>query len=148
MLHLIPRLLWLMNQLLTMLQICKELIVALSYKLRMFGVEIDGPANIFCDNHGVVKNVSILELTLMKKHNAINYHAVREVVAAGVLIVGKEDGETNLVDLLTKVVMGQKRWDFCCLLFILLSWSNSQVILVVHCHGITSHTGRKRLEAL
>jgi hypothetical protein len=53
-------------------------------KLRMFGVSIDGPANVFCDNHGVVKNVSILELMLMKKHDAINYHAVREAVAAGI----------------------------------------------------------------
>jgi hypothetical protein len=26
------------------------------YKLRMFGVPIDGPANVFCDNRGVVKN--------------------------------------------------------------------------------------------
>jgi hypothetical protein len=30
------------------------------------------------------------------------------------------------------------------LLFILLSWSNSQVILVAHHHGITSHAGLKR----
>jgi hypothetical protein len=101
------------------LQICKELIVAMPYKLRMFGVEIDGPANVFCDNHGIVKNVSILpESTMMKKHNAINYHAVREAVAAGILRVGKEDGKTNLADSLTKVVMGQKRWDFCYCLFV------------------------------
>jgi hypothetical protein len=100
------------------LRICKELIVAIHYKLRMFGVEVNGPVNVFCDNHGVVKNVSILESMLMKKHNhAINYHEVREAVAAGILRVGKEDGETNLVDLLTKVVMGQKRWDFCYCLF-------------------------------
>jgi hypothetical protein len=99
------------------LRICKELIVAIRYKLRMFGVEVDGPANVFCDNCGVVKNVSIPESTLMKKHNAINYHAVREAVAAGILRVGKEDGETNLADLLTKVVTGQKRRDFCYCLF-------------------------------
>jgi hypothetical protein len=68
----------------------------------MFGVEVDGPANVFCDNRGVVKNVSILELTLMKKHNAINYHVVREAVAAGILSIGKEDGETNLADLLMR----------------------------------------------
>ena len=95
------------------LRICKELITALSYKLRMFGVPIDGPANIFCDNRGVVKNVSIPESTLMKKHNAINYHAVREAAAAGILRVGKEDGETNLADLLTKVLNGEKRWNIC-----------------------------------
>jgi hypothetical protein len=95
------------------LRICKEMIVALRYKLRMFGIPIEGPANVFCDNRGVVKNVSIPESTLMKKHNAINYHAVREAVAAGILRVGKEDGETNLADLLTKVLNGEKRWNIC-----------------------------------
>jgi hypothetical protein len=99
------------------LRICKELIVALRYKLRMFGVPIDGPANVFCDNRGVVKNASIPESTLMKKHNAINYHAVREAAAAGILRVGKEDGETNIADLMTKVIRGQKRWDLCHSIF-------------------------------
>jgi hypothetical protein len=79
----------------------------------MFGVPIDGPANVFCDNRGVVKNASIPESMLMKKHNAINYHSVREAEAAGILRVGKEDGETNISDLLTKSIRGQKRWDLC-----------------------------------
>jgi hypothetical protein len=82
----------------------------------MFGVEIDGPANVFSDNRGVVKNVSIPESMLMKKHNAINYHAVREAVVVGILRVGKGDGETNLVDLLM-VITGQKIWDFCYCFF-------------------------------
>jgi hypothetical protein len=34
------------------------------------------------------------------------------------------------------------------LLFILLSWSNSQVIPAARRYGITSHAGRKRSEAL
>jgi hypothetical protein len=34
---------------------------------------------------------------------------VREAAAAGNLRVGKEDGETNLVDLLMKMITGQKR---------------------------------------
>jgi hypothetical protein len=125
------------------MRICKELIAAIHYKLRMFGVEIDGPANVFCDNRGIVKNVSILELMLMKKHNAMNYHAVREVVAASILRVGKEDGEKNLADLLTKVITGQKRWDFCyCLgLTARLYWRHVTM-------GITSHASQKRLEAL
>jgi hypothetical protein len=58
------------------LRICRDLIVGLLYKLRMFGVPIDGPANVFCDNCGVVKNVSIPESTLLKRHNAINYHII------------------------------------------------------------------------
>ena len=45
----------------------------------MFGVLIDGPANAFCDNQGMVKNLSIHESTLLKKH------AVCEAVAAGIL---------------------------------------------------------------
>ena len=95
------------------LRICKELIVALRYKLRMFGVNIDGPANVFCDNRGVVKNASVPESVLQKKHNAINYHVVREAVAAGIIRVGKENGETNLADLLTKVLNGERRNKLC-----------------------------------
>ena len=100
------------------LRVCKELIVALRYKLRMFGIPVDGPANVFCDNQGVVKNVSIPESTLLKKHNAINYHVVEEAAAVGILRVGREDGQMNWADLLTKVLMGEKRWDFCwCLMW-------------------------------
>ena len=46
---------------------------------------MEGPANVFCDNRGVVKNASIPESTLAKKHNAINYHVVQEAAAAGIL---------------------------------------------------------------
>jgi hypothetical protein len=48
----------------------------------------------------------------MKKHkNAINYHSVvQEAVAAGIVRIGKGDGETNAADLLTstKSLTGQK----------------------------------------
>ena len=57
----------------------------------------------------IVKNMSIPEPVLHKKHNVINYHAVREAVAADILQVGKEDGQTNLADLLMKIVKGQRR---------------------------------------
>jgi len=95
------------------LRTCKDMLVALRCKLRMFGVPVDGPVNVFCDNRGVVKNASIPESALMKKHNSINYHSVREAAAAGILRVGKEDGQTNLADLLTEVLSGQKRWELC-----------------------------------
>ena len=58
----------------------------------MFGIPIYGPADVFCDNQGVVKNTSLPESVLSKKHNAINYHAVREAVVAGIMRVAKEDG--------------------------------------------------------
>jgi hypothetical protein len=53
-----------------------ELIIALRYKLRMFGVPLIGPADVFCDNESVVNNVTTPESTLTKKHNAICYHRV------------------------------------------------------------------------
>jgi hypothetical protein len=46
-------------------------------KLRMMGVPVKGPANVFCDNQSVFKNCSFPESTLKKKHNAIAYHRVR-----------------------------------------------------------------------
>jgi hypothetical protein len=36
----------------------------------MFGVPIEGSAKVLCDNQGVVKNASISESVLSKKHNA------------------------------------------------------------------------------
>ena len=46
------------------LRAAKVMIVALQYKLRMFGVPIAGPANVFCDNNGDVKNTMIPESML------------------------------------------------------------------------------------
>lgn len=93
------------------LQIAKEMIVALRYKLRMFGVPIRGPAAVLCDNQGVVKNASVPESALSKRHNAINYHVVREAAAAGIIRVGKEDGESNLADAFTKCLDRARRCD-------------------------------------
>ena len=64
------------------LRAVKDMVVAIRYKLRRFGVPIDGPANMFCDNNGVVKNTTIPESMLAKKHNAINYHAICEAVGS------------------------------------------------------------------
>jgi hypothetical protein len=91
------------------MRIAKEQIVALRYKLRMFGVPIVGPANVYCDNQGVVKNTSIPESTLAKKHNSINYHVIREAAAMGIIRVIKEPTETNLADLFTKCLPRSKR---------------------------------------
>lgn len=75
---------------------------ALRYKLRMLGVPIDGPANVFCDNKSVVTNSTVPTSTLKKKHNSIAYHRVREAVAAGILQIAKVHSSENLADLLTK----------------------------------------------
>ena len=80
-------------------------IEALHYKLRMFGIPIEGPTNVFCDNEAVFKNMTIPESTLKKKHNSICYHCCREAVAARVMRVAKEGTLTNLADLFTKTLM-------------------------------------------
>ena len=85
-----------------------ELLEALRYKLRMFGVPIDGPSNVFCDNEAVYKNSSLPESTLKKKHHSIAYHRCREAVAAGTVRVAKE-GKTNLSDLFTKLLPQPRR---------------------------------------
>jgi hypothetical protein len=77
--------------------------------LRMFGIPIEGPASVFCDNNSVVLNVTVPESTLSKKHNAIAYHRVRESVASKVIRVAKEPTETNLADPLTKQVPREQR---------------------------------------
>ncbi|KAL7545529.1 hypothetical protein ACHAWF_008875, partial [Thalassiosira exigua] len=56
------------------MRIARDMIVELRLKLKSIGVPMVGPANVFCDNQGVVKNTSIPESTLSKKHNSINYH--------------------------------------------------------------------------
>jgi hypothetical protein len=93
--------------------IAVELIEALRYKLRMFGIPLDGLMNVFCDNEAVTKNATIPESTLKKKHNSIAYHQMREVVAAETICVTKEDGAMNLVDVLTKL-LPQAMKDFLC----------------------------------
>jgi hypothetical protein len=75
---------------------------SLCYKLRMFGIPLEGSANVFCDNQSVVINASIPLSTLKKKQNAIAYHKGREAIAAGIIRVAKVDGDKNLADLLTK----------------------------------------------
>jgi hypothetical protein len=86
------------------LRIAVEQMEALRYKLRMFGVPIDGPADIYCDNQSVVDSSSLPQRTLQKKHNAICFHKVREAAAMDVIRVAKVDGTENLADLFTKVL--------------------------------------------
>ena len=79
-----------------------EIIEGMRYKLRMFGVPLDGPANVYCDNEAVFKNVTIPTSVLKKKHHSIAYHYCRQTVATGAIRIAKEESKTNLADLFTK----------------------------------------------
>ena len=87
------------------LRICTELIEALRYKLRSFGIPINSPADMFCDNKLVATNSSIPTSVLKKRHNAICYHIVREAQAAGTIRVGWIEDKYNLADLFTKTTI-------------------------------------------
>ena len=81
-----------------------EMIKTLRYKLRMFGIPIDGPASVFCDNEAVYKNTSMPASVLNKKVHSIAYHICREAVAAGIIQIAKEGTKTNLADLFPKIL--------------------------------------------
>ena len=86
-----------------------EMIEGLRYKLRMFGIPVEGPANIYCDNEAVTKNTQVPESTLKRKHHSIAYHRCREAVAAGTIRVAKQGTRKNLADLFTKVLTAARR---------------------------------------
>ena len=81
-----------------------ELIEALRYKLRMFGVPIEGPTNIYCDNEAECRNCSTPKSTLKKKHHSIAYHRNHEAVADGECRITKEATKTNLNNLFTNIL--------------------------------------------
>ncbi len=87
------------------LRIATEMIEALRYKLRSFGIPIDGPAEVFCDNKSVVTNSSVPASVLNKRHTAICYHRVREAQASQAIRTGWIPGDMNLADLFTKTTM-------------------------------------------
>ena len=84
------------------LKTCTEHIIALKFKLRMFGFPIEGEAKILNDNKSVVDSSSKIESTLNKKYSSIAYHLVRQAVAAGIIRVGWIEGISNIADELTK----------------------------------------------
>ena len=91
------------------LRIIFKKIIDLRYKLRTFGVPIEGYANVFCDNEAFYKSTSIADSTLKKKYNSVAYHKIWECIAARILVVHKEDTGSNLADILTKCLSADKR---------------------------------------
>ena len=53
-----------------------DLVEGLTYKLKMLGIPISGPARIFCDNDAVVRSGSFPEVVLKKKTLSIVFHRI------------------------------------------------------------------------
>ena len=117
------------------LRIATELNEALRYKLRTFGVPLNGPSEILCDNKSVVTNSSVPTSVLNKRHNAICYHRVREAQAAGIIRVGWIEGKDNLADLFTKTTMPtQTKTNFVKYIF-----NNEASVLKLKANGEIDH---------
>ena len=74
----------------------------------MFGVPMNGPADVFFDNQSVVTNISIPSSELNRKHNSICYYRVQEVHTYGMIRVGWISGEYNKADIGTKTTIPTK----------------------------------------
>ena len=83
-----------------------DLRVALHCKLRMMGIEVDGPANAFTGNESMFKSAAEPELALAKWHNAIACRSTRKAAAAKIVHIAWEDGQLNIKDVLTKLLTG------------------------------------------
>jgi hypothetical protein len=70
--------------------------------LRYLGVPVNGKSYMFGDNQAVVTNSSIPHSSLNKRHNALAYHRVREMIAAKVLGYYWIDGKHNPADIVSK----------------------------------------------
>ena len=86
-----------------------ELIAALRYKLRMFGVPINGSTEIVCGTEAVYKNSSTPKSQLRRKHHSILYHTIREAVASGAYSMAKKYTDTELSNIFTKVLPQPRR---------------------------------------
>ena len=81
------------------------------------------PARVFCDNESVVKCTSNIEAKLKKKHTSVSYCKIKCAIAAEIIVLYYEKSETNLADLLTKVLSKEMRKK---LIQCILNWDQNQ----------------------
>ena len=87
-------------------RIAVDLVVEIRYKLRMLGAPIIGSTLLFGDNQSMVLQVTRSHSVLKKRHQANNYHRVREAVAAGIVSIVHCASGWNLADMGTKALPG------------------------------------------
>ena len=89
-------------------RIAVEKIMALRYFISMLGCNLEESSLLVGDNMAVVLNTTIPSSALKKKHQACNYHKVRESIGGGFIKFGHIRSENNLADLLTKPLVKAK----------------------------------------
>eukprot|EP00957_Ditylum_brightwellii_P039743 3007819-Ditylum_brightwellii.AAC.1 len=90
---------------------CLETVEGLRFKLRMFGIPIDGSTCTMCDNSSVVNSAQRPESLLNKKHLSICWYRIRKVCVAGFICVGNIESKKNLSNLFTKLLFNGAMYD-------------------------------------
>jgi hypothetical protein len=83
-------------------RIAVDLLIEMRYKLRMLGIKVEESSVLVGDNMAVVINTTLPSSALKKKHQACNYHRIREAIAAKILLFGHIETNLNLADVCTK----------------------------------------------
>ena len=83
-------------------RIAVEKIIELRYFINMLGCNLEPCSMLLGDNMAVVLNTTIPSSALKKKHQACNYHKVRESIAGGFIKYGHIRSDDNMADILTK----------------------------------------------
>jgi hypothetical protein len=86
----------------TAARIAVDQIINLQTTLWYLGVPVHHKSYMFGDNQAVVMNSSIPHSSLNKRHNALSYHSVREMIAAEILGYYWIDGKLNPADIVSK----------------------------------------------
>ena len=79
-----------------------ELILEYCYILKMMRAQLEKSALMLGDNKSVVLNTTMPSSVLKKKHSAVSFHRVREMIAAGVVKFSHIPLVMNYSDLLTR----------------------------------------------
>jgi hypothetical protein len=94
----------------TAARIASDQIMDLRMTLRYLGVPVNAKSYMFGDNQAVVTNSTIPHSSLSKRHNALAYHRVREMIAAKILGYYWIDGKANPADIVSKHWGYQQIW--------------------------------------
>ena len=83
-------------------RIAAEALLGLRYKLRMMGIGFEQTSNVLCDNQSVVIQTQYPSSSLKKKHNAVAFMKLREMVAAKIIRTAFIPSSSNVADIETK----------------------------------------------
>ena len=99
-------------------RICIDQVIDLRTTLRYLGVPIQEQSYMFGDNESVVNSSSIPHAKLHKRHNALSFHRICEVVASKYVGFYFLPGADNPADILSKHWSYANNWkNLQCLLF-------------------------------